>query len=202
MNRISIDVGRWCVGLAMTLISLLGVCPEAFAASEIGGQSFVEHVRLDDTDLQLNGVGMRAVLWIKGYAAGLYLRAKAATPAEVLAQRGPKRIDMRMMLDVDSQEFVKAVEGGVRDNSTDAEMHALADRLQRFERVIASLGALKKGDIVHLDFMPDRGLVLTMNGTVRGEPIAGEDLYAAVLKIFLGVKPVDRALKEGLLGRH
>jgi len=202
MNRPSRKLGHRCLCWTITLLGLVGVWPAALAASEIGGQSFVEHVKLDDTELQLNGVGMRAVLWIKGYAAGLYLRAKAATPADVLAQRGPKRIDMRMLLDVDSQEFVKAVEGGVRENCTEAEMHALADRLQRFERVIASLGALKKGDVIHLDFMPDRGLVLTMNGTARGEPIAGEDLYAAVLKIFLGAKPVDRALKEGLLGRH
>jgi hypothetical protein len=30
-----------------------------------------------DTDLKLNGVGLRAVAWLKGYAAGLYLPKKA-----------------------------------------------------------------------------------------------------------------------------
>ncbi|MDH4290227.1 MAG: chalcone isomerase family protein, partial [Aquincola sp.] len=33
-----------------------------------------------------------------------------------------------------------------------------------------------------------------------GDPVAGEDLYAALLLCFLGDRPVDKELKAGLLG--
>jgi hypothetical protein len=89
----------------------MAVSPLARAA-DIEGQHFDDHIRLADTELVLNGVGLRAVLWLKGYAAGLYLARKAATPEAVLAVKGPKRIRMRMMLDVESKEFVKAFDKG------------------------------------------------------------------------------------------
>ena len=57
------------------------------------------------------------------------------------------------------------------------------------------------GDFVDLDWLPARGLVLSVNGKPRGEPFAGEAFYAAILKIFIGADPVDENLKAGLLGQ-
>ena len=34
----------------------------------------------------------------------------------------------------------------------------------------------------------------------KGEALPGEDLYAGLLKIFIGTRPVDTKLKAGLLG--
>ena len=152
------------------------------------------------SELQLNGLGLRAVAWIRGYAAGLYLPEKASTPAQVLASTGPKRIQLKMMLDVEAREFIKAFDVGVRRNSSVAEQAALAERMAQFDRTIAHVGAVCKGDVVDLDFVPAQGLVLTINGKPRGQPIPGEDLYAGILKIFIGELPVDKKLKAGLLG--
>jgi hypothetical protein len=71
--------------------------------------------------LSLNGVGLRAVLWLKGYAAGLYLSARATTPAQVLATTGAKRLQMRMLLDVDTEEFIKAFHKGIGRNTPQAD---------------------------------------------------------------------------------
>ncbi|HEV7914106.1 MAG TPA: chalcone isomerase family protein, partial [Albitalea sp.] len=83
--------------MAGLLLAAFGV-----GAAGIDGQHFDDRIRLADTELQLNGLGLRAVAWIKGYAAGLYLTQTAGTPVEVLAVPGPKRIRLRMMLDVDA----------------------------------------------------------------------------------------------------
>jgi hypothetical protein len=40
-----------------------------------------------------------------------------------------------------------------------------------------------------------------VDGAARGEPIPGEDFYAALLKIWLGEKPVDADLKKAMLGQ-
>ena len=184
---------------SLLLAALLGVSALASAA-RIGGVGFDERVRLADAELLLNGVGLRAVLTFKGYAAGLYLPERATTPAQVLATPGPKRVQMKMMVDVPTKEFVKAFDVGMKRNHTEAEHQALQERMLQFDRNVTLIGAVKKGDVIDLDFLPPRGLVLRINGQPRGEPIPGEDLYAGLLKIFIGERPVDKKLKAGLLG--
>jgi hypothetical protein len=181
-------------------LAALLLVPLAAAPARIADQTFAERIRLADTELVLNGVGLRARFWFKGFAAGLYLTDKAATTEQVIARPGAKRIEMRMLIDVDSKEFVKAFEVGIRRNSSEAELAAFGDRIDRFDRAIAALGGVQKGDVIDLDFIPTQGLALVVNGKLRGEPIPGEDLYAGLLRCFLGDKPVDRALKAGLLG--
>ncbi len=174
--------------------------PPAPAAVQLEGQSFDATARVADTDLVLNGVGLRAVAWLKGYAAALYLGAKAGTPAAVLATPGAKRLQLRMLQDVPAQEFVKAFDKGLERNTPAAEQAALAERKARFDSTVQAIGKVKKGDVVNLDFVPGSGLVMLYNGKPRGEPIPGDDLYAALLRIFLGEQPVDARLKQGLLG--
>jgi Chalcone isomerase-like len=164
------------------------------------GLTFPGDIKLADTPLQLNGVGWRAVAWLKGYAAGLYLPKKASTEAQVIAQTGPKRLQLRLVQEVDAEEFVKAFVKGVNRNTPADELAKLGDRVTQFSTVIRSLGKLKKQDVIDLDFIPGKGLVLSRNGTPRGAPVPGEDLYAALLRCFIGIKPTDAELKTGLLG--
>jgi Chalcone isomerase-like len=169
-------------------------------AATIAEQNFSDRIRLGSSDLVLNGVGVRAVAWLKGYAAGLYLTQKANTAAQVLAAQGPKRMQMKMLVDVEAKEFVKAFDKGMARNHTPAEQEALRERGQQFNRSVNALGALKPGDVIDLDFVPPRGFVLSVNGVARGGAIPGEDFYAGLLKIFIGERPVDTQLKAGLLG--
>lgn len=182
------------------LSSLFAVSLGAQAAV-IEGQQFDDRIRLGESELVLNGLGLRAVAWFKGYAAGLYLGQKARTADAALAAPGPKRVRMKMMVEVESKEFAKAFEKGMKRNLSAAERQALADRIDRFDRTVLALGVLKKGDAVDLDWLPGRGLVLSVNGQPKGEPFAGEAFYAAILKIFIGPDPVDKNLKAGLLGQ-
>ena len=193
-NRTWARLQRWLAVL------LLAGAAGAAQAARIDDQTFDDRIRLAGADLLLNGVGLRAVAWLKGYAAGLYLVEKSGTPAGVLALQGPKRVQMKMMVDVDSAEFVKAFGKGMRRNHSEAELAALRDRMQRFDAAVAAIGKLKKGDVVDLDWLPGTGVRLSLNGRPRGEAIPGEDLYAGLLKIFIGGDPVDKRLKAGLLG--
>lgn len=164
------------------------------------GLTFAGDIKLADTALQLNGVGWRAVAWAKGYAAGLYLPKKAGTEAQVIAQAGAKRLQLRLVQEVDAEEFVKAFVKGVNRNTPEAERARLGERVTQFSTVIRGLGKLKKQDVIDLDFIPGKGLVLSRNGTARGAPVAGEDIYAALLRCFVGIRPTDPELKIGLLG--
>jgi Chalcone isomerase-like len=164
------------------------------------GITFVGDIRLANAPLQLNGVGWRAVAWARGYAAALYLPRRAASEAEVLQQAGAKRLRMHLVQDVDAEEFVKAFAKGVQRNTPAPEQTRLRERVTQFNTVVRGLGKLRKQDVIDLDFIPGRGLVLSRNGAARGTPVDGEDFYAALLRCFIGQRPADPDMKTGLLG--
>ena len=167
----------------------------------IGGVRFEPQVQLAGQPLLLNGTGLRAVLFLKGYAAGLYLAQRAGDADAVVALPGAKRLQLRLLLDVPAADFVKAFHLGLERNNP-AELQArLADRAARFDALLKPLGELKKGDLVNLDFLPGTGLQFWHNGRQLGEPIAGEDFYGALLRVFVGEHVSDERLRSGLLGR-
>lgn len=186
--------------LLLAIILSFAAAPAAFAQVKLEGQSFVAQVRLADTDLLLNGVGLRAVAWIKGYAAGLYLAQQTHNPAQALDAPGPKRLQLRMLQEVGAQEFVKAFDRGVTRNTSEDKLPTLRERMVMFEQRVQSVGTVHKGDVIDLDWLPGVGLHFSVNGALRGAPIPGDDFYAAMLSIFVGDKPVDVKLKAGLLG--
>lgn len=166
----------------------------------VEGQAFARRVLVAGAELLLNGTGVRAVAWFKGYAAALYLRSRAGTAAQAVAQPGPKRLQMVMLQKVPAEEFVKAFRKGVKRNTPEAELQQLGERMQQFEALVTAIGTVHKGDVVTLDLEPGRGTAFRLNGTLRGEAIAGEDFYAALLRSFVGDRPYDRELRAGLLG--
>jgi hypothetical protein len=191
---------RW---LATALVALLPLAGSPARADEspvmVAGQPFARQVRVAGSELQLNGTGVRG--WYKAYAAGLYLVRPSGDPAQVAAQPGPKRLQLRMRFDLPASAFAKAFRTGVTRNVAAEEVPRLEPRIAVFEAQVNALGKVHDGDVIDLDFEPGRGLVFSLNGKPQGSPIEGEDFYAALLLAFVGDKPYDDKLKAGLLGR-
>ncbi len=181
--------------------TLAAAAAPARAQLKVEGHTFEARTRVAGEEIVLNGAGVRAVAWLKGFTAGLYLPARAASAEGVVAMAGPKRLQMRMLQEVPAAEFAKAVDKGFGRNTPPAQQPALDARRAAFDRQILALGTVKKGDAVDLDFVPGTGLVMALNGRLHGAPVAGEDFYGALLRIFIGERPVDPKLKAGLLGR-
>lgn len=187
--------------LNLCLLCMAAAAWAAPAAVVVEGQRFAGQVRLAGSDLVLNGTGVRAVAWFKGYAAGLYVPQRAQSAEDLLAEPGAKRLQLRMLQDVPPAEFVKALRKGMERNTPDADRAQMHDRVERFAALIMSAGKVKKGDVVDLDLDPSQGMLFSLNGTLRGDAIPGADFYAALLRAFIGDKPYDDRLKAGLLGR-
>lgn len=174
--------------------------PARAAGRTLAGQTFPESVTLAGVPLRFNGAGLRAVAWIKGYAAALYLPDLRRDAAEVLALPGPKRLEMRLLMGAPAAELGKAVHKGVARNVAPPEQPALAPALVALDAQVQTAGTLKAGDVIRLDFEPAQGTRISLNGRDLGAPIAEPAFYRALLLVFLGTKPVDPALKAGLLG--
>jgi len=194
--------GQGLLGLALLALAALAFMPGARAASAVTmeDQTFPGQASVAGAPLQLNGVGLRAAFIYKVYLAGLYLPARAATGAQAMAEPGPKRVQVRLLMDGPSEEFAKAFTGGIAKRTPADQVAAMKDRVAAFDRTLRSVGKVHKGDVVDLDWLPSAGLAMSVNGKPVGTPVPGADLYAAMLNIFIGERPVDAKMKAGMLG--
>lgn len=172
----------------------------AVAATEVAGIKFDDNVTLAGKELKLNGAGLRTKLIFKVYALGLYLPEKKTSVADILALQGPRRVAIVMMRDLSSEDFGEAFMAGLKANSSEAERAKVLPQTMKFGEIFAQIPSLKKGDVLALDWTPGEGTQCQLNGKKLGEPLPDLAFYNAVLRIWLGDKPVDSSLKPHLLG--
>lgn len=184
---------------AVGAVALACLGARAARAATFEGVQFDDRITLAGRELVLNGTGLRAAGWFKAYVAALYLPRRTGSAPEALSQAGPKRVRLVLLVDAPALELAKGFDKGVKRNSG-AEVEALRVRLARMFELMESVGKVRKGDAVDLDFDPARGTTLSLNGKPRGEPIVGADFYVAVLRSFVGEHPYHKNLKSGLLG--
>lgn len=189
------------VALVAALSGLAAVAGNAVAQTvEVEGVKFEPTVQVGGTTLQLNGAGVRTRAIFKVYAAGLYVPQKANTAAALLAQKGPRRMVIAMLRNVDADSFSGALNDGLKANLSEAQVVGFKAQIDALNANLKAVGEAKKGDLIHFEFTPEAGTRVLVNGQPRGSAIPGEDFFGAVLRIWLGDKPVDGALKKGLVG--
>lgn len=188
------------------LTRLLAAVAVSLAAAGLGAQPVeIEGVKLDPSaqvggaTLQLNGAGVRTRAIFKVYVAALYVPQKSGDAAALLAQKGPRRVAITMLRNVDAETFAGALNDGLRNNHTEAQLGAMKPQIDALNATLKAVGEAKKGDVIHFEFVPEGGTRVTVNGQPRGSAIAGEDFFTAVLRIWIGDKPVDGGLKKGLV---
>ncbi len=171
------------------------------SAAEVGGINLSERTKLGTRELLLNGAGLRRRLFFKVYVAGLYLPERSSSPAAVLGLDGPKRISIILLRNVPAEDFVEALNDGIRENSSPEEQQALKGRVAELTATMLALRQGKKGDVITVDWLPDAGTCVLVNGEPKGRPIPGAEFYCALLKVWLGDRPASAGLKRALLGQ-
>jgi len=165
-------------------------------AAEVAGVKIDDRARVADTELSLTGAGLRKRAFFQVYAIGLYVRDRKADP---VAQAGPKRVQIHMLRDVGADAFIEALADGIKANHTEAEAKALEPRVKELGDTMAKVKEAKKGMTIALDWN-GTATQMVIDGKPAGAPIQGEDFYRALLRIWLGEKPVQEDLKRSLLG--
>jgi len=185
--------------LAALLLSAALITP-AFAAIDVAGVKFEDKASAGSAELVLNGAGLRKKAFFKVYAIGLYLPAKADSAGGVIAAKGPKRIQIVTLRDLSAEQLSEALENGVEENSSEAEMAKIKARLEEFRANLLAMGKVPEKSDIRIEWTGNATRVL-MNGAGKGKEIQGEDFYAALLRIWFGEKPVQSDLKDALLGK-
>jgi hypothetical protein len=165
-------------------------------AAEVAGVKIDDKVRVADTELSLTGAGLRKRVFFQVYAIGLYVRDRKSDP---ISQPGPKRVQIHMLRDVGADQFIDALAEGIKANHSESEAKALEPRVKELGATMAEIKEAKKGMTIALDWNGSATQVM-VDGKAIGRPIDGEDFYRALLRIWLGDKPVQDDLKKALLG--
>ncbi len=174
--------------------------PAPALAVDVAGVKIEDSAKVAGKDLRLNGAGVRTRAIFKVYAMGLYLGKKETTTDAVLASTGPRRFTIVMLREVSGDDFGQAFMTGINNNTDKAEKGKIVNQMVKLGEIFVNVGGLKKGDRLIVDWVPDKGTVIELNGKSLSEPLPELGFYNALLKIWLGDKPADSDLKPLLLG--
>jgi hypothetical protein len=185
------------------LFCLVMLAHASVLAAEVEGVRLEEKITLGNggQQLVLNGAGVRHKIgMLKVYVGALYLSAKNSDAEKVIRDAGPKRVAMHILADeVTAKDFIASLNNALAANHIPAELALIESRMRDLNRMMHSVGALKKGGLVFLDYLPGSGTRVTVNGEVK-ITIKGEDFFQSLLRIWIGKKPVDGRLRNAMLG--
>jgi Chalcone isomerase-like len=167
------------------------------AAAEVGGVKLDDSTSVGGATLVLNGAGIRSRMMFKVYVGALYVPAKSRDLAGVLA-KSPRRVQMTLLRNVGADDLVSALVDGIKANHSAAEVAAVQARIDQLVAMMKGIGEAKTGDVVTLDLVDGQTLV-GHNGKSLGS-IAGAPFNDALMRIWLGDKPVQPDLKAAMLG--
>jgi hypothetical protein len=150
-----------------------------------------------DQTLLLNGAGIRKKFFMDIYIGALYLPAKTPDSSAILSDNGPASVLMHFLYsEVGKDKITDGWNDGLKANLDAAAMQAIAADLERFNALFRTV---HKGERIRIDYVPGTGTAVRINDELRGT-VAGNAFYRALLKVWLGDKPVSKSLKKAMLG--
>lgn len=183
--------------MGYVLTGLLTLAAGAAQAKECLGVSFPDRMRVESSELTLNGLGVRKATFLKVnvYVAALYSQQTSRDPKALLAASGPDELILQFVRNVDVDDLTKAWNEGFERNAK-AQLPAFKDRIAKLNSWMADM---KTGQRLSFIRKPGAGIEVAVNGTTKGT-IEGDDFARALLSIWLGETPPNPELKKGLLG--
>ena len=96
---------------------------------------------------------------------------------------------------VSQSSLVDSLEDGFQ-KATDGDTREIRSEIDQFREYFKD--AIKKNDVFDMMYVPQRGVIVTKNGELKGN-VPGVKFKQALFSIWLSNKPVDNALKQALL---
>jgi long-chain acyl-CoA synthetase len=184
---------RLAPGLALSM-----VCLSVGGAVELAGVKLDDSATINGTALVLNGAGLRTKFGAKVYVAALYVVAKTSDADKIINAEAPRRMRLVMKRDVAAAKMWGAFREGIEAHYGGEDLKALRPKMEKMEKAFNEMGKTAEGDVLDFDFAADGTTTFSVNGNVK-ETISGKDLSTALLKVWLGAKPAQDALKKDLL---
>lgn len=158
-----------------------------------------EFLLSDDQTLVLSGSGIRRVLFMEPYAAGLYLQKTATGGSAVMTADEPVILRLHFLAPMSRRMMVRSLYNGMVDAAESLEWD-FSQVEERFDRLADSFANdIDQGDIIEFRYIPGRGTRVVRNGRTQ-DVVDGLDFKAVFFGVWLNEKkPVDKDLRAALL---
>jgi hypothetical protein len=180
--------------IALGLLALmLGTIP---TDTEISGVRFPDSVNVYGQTLLLNGAGVRCVtlLCVKVYVAGLYVRERTTSAADILRDDRPKYVTAVMKRDMSRADAAEAFRKGI-ERAAGSDAGAIRGEIARLEQWIP---AMREKDQMTVFFNPGSGV--TIWATPRSDTFQGNAAFGtALFGMWIGPRAVDSDLRAAML---
>ncbi|MDO9067010.1 MAG: chalcone isomerase family protein [Deltaproteobacteria bacterium] len=167
------------------------------SAVEVAGVKLEPTVMVNSQQLKLNGQGIRKKWFMKIYVGSLYSTKRLSTGPEALLDTGDKLIRINLLHSKLEKEKMTEIFGeGLANNAPDL---IGSPDVKKFLSLFTV--DFIKGDVVDLILSANGSVSVSHNGKSLGN-VPSTKLAKGVLSIYLGEKPADESLKNGMLGKE
>ena len=164
------------------------------SAGTLAGVAFPDRVDLGGQSLVLNGLGLREVVVVDVYVAGLYLPQKTRDAQEAIASDVPKRLHLHFLREVGAEAMRESTLEAIEKNPS-----VRGDVMPHIGPLNGAMETMRPGDEVAFDYVPGRGTRITVKGKAKAT-VPGAAFMRGLWSLYLGKSPPTGALKKGLLG--
>jgi hypothetical protein len=187
--------------LCLLLVAVALLASTATSAAVVNGITLPERIQSSGKrpELVLNGAGVRVIVLLKIYVAALYLPARNDDGDAILRAHKPSRLYMHLLRNLTMDELKSGITGVLQATLTPEQASPLDSRVRQLDSIIATRQVWQKGTIFAIDYLPNVGTTISINGVDQGR-IAGSDFNEALLRIWIGDRPRDLHLRKALLG--
>ncbi|SDG54458.1 chalcone isomerase family protein [Psychroflexus sediminis] len=174
------------------------VATSSFAQTEIAGIVLPNTFEIGETQLSLNGAGVREKYWMDMYAGGLYTAEKMNVAQNVRNADVPMLIKLHIVSGlISSDKMSSSVEDGF-ENSTGGNTEPFRAKIDKFKSFFSE--EITKNDVFDITYTPATGVVVFKNYKELGT-IEGLDFKKVLFGIWFGEKPADKDLMKGMLNQ-
>ena len=153
----------------------------------------------EHAELRLNGASMRILYGVVDtYIGKLYVENPVTDEEALVASDEYKRMVFQVVMKrISGRRMAKAMYDALQINLSPEEALKLEERLLLMVDMFE--GSLKRGQEGYIEWVPEQGSRIVINGEVKGI-LPGKDLNDAILNIWVGENPVGATFKRQILG--
>jgi hypothetical protein len=179
----------------VVIVAFLMAIP-SIAQTEVAGVRLPNSLEAGETQLTLNGAGVREKFWMDMYAGGLYTNKKMTEASKVMNAEAPMALKLHIVSGlISSKKMSSAVEEGFQ-NSIKGNTKPFRPKIDKFISFFSE--EITKNDVFDITYLPSRGVVVFKNNKELGT-IEGLDFKKALFGIWFCDKPADEDLMKGML---
>lgn len=168
----------------------------------VNGVEVQRSTKVANTQLKLNGTGLRKLSIFGVYVVALYLPEVKHTTDEILALTGPKQIQVSMLREMTGEGMGNHLVEEMVRNASKPQRDRIANQIENFRGSLETIPAFKNRDVITLEWVPNMGSQVSLNGKHLGGPFPDRVFFEALVKIWIGEQPTYAPLKLQLLGEN